>query len=318
MSELNNFSIGALVGTAVVGIAYLIGKACGTAYQFQPKNEYLSTPEREMLLRSLYAKNFANIENRLSNESMRAFRKDNPAIGRAKAIHTVSMFESITNVEPMAFVAKEKFGEKWKKIESAISKIKTELDSENSNLKIACNLADENEALLRKITTDSHALLARAEEKLLLDAVTECMSALKYKVNSNGPCLLASKESLSVPVSVPVSVRAKVGEGRLNLNTKSFPGISCHAEVQNIEKELRSRGLVLQRLCENTLNLRKDNVRLTDPFPACPSEKQNSDNQIQMQNSSTQKARDQNRMSNTSVQRILQHRNRSLIKEKLS
>jgi len=170
MSEVNNFSIGALVGTAVFGIAYLIGKACGAVCQFQPKNEYLSTPEREMLLRSLYAKNFADYENRmLSNESTRVFFRDNAANYRAKAIHTVSMFETITNIEPMAFVAKAKFGEKWKKIESVVSKIKTELDSQNSNLKRVCNLADENEALLRKITTDSHALLARAEERLLFD-----------------------------------------------------------------------------------------------------------------------------------------------------
>jgi hypothetical protein len=306
MSELNNFSIGALVGTAVVGIASLIGKACGAACQFQPKNEYLSTPEREMLLRSLYAKNFSDYENRiLSNESMRAFRGDKSAIDREKAIHTVSMFESITNVEPMTFVAKAKFGEKWKKIESAVSKIKTELGSQNSNLKNIGNLADENEALLRKITTDSHALLARAEETLLLNSVTESMSALEYKVKTNGPTLLASKGS--------VSVRAKVGKGRLNLDTTSFPGISCYAEVQRIDKELRRRGLVLQRLCENKLNLRRDRVRLKDPFPACPSDKQISDTQLQEKNSPMKKAGDPNR----TVQRFLQQ-NHSLIKEKLS
>lgn len=311
MSEINNFSIGVLVGTALFGIAYLIGKACGAACQFQPKNEYLSTPEREMLLRSLYAKNFADFENRrLSNESIRTFHRDNAANDRAKAIHTVSMFETIANVEPMAFVAKAKFGEKWKKIESAVSKIKTELNSPTFNLKNIGNLADENEALIRKITTDSHTLLARVEEKLLLNAVTESMNTLEYKVKSNGSCLLASKGS--------VSVRANVGEGRLNLDTTSFPGISCHAEVRKIGKELRSRGLVLQRLCENTLNLRRDRVRLTDPFPACPSDKQYSDNLFQEQNSATKKAGDPNRMSNTSVQRLLQHRNHSLIKEKLS
>lgn len=301
MSEINIFSIGALVGAAAYGIASIIGKACGSACQYQPNNEYLSTPEREMLLRSLYSKNFAELENRIvSNKGAKTFRQDNAAIHKVKAIHTVSMFETITNVEPMAFVAKAKFGEKWKKIESAISKIKTEMDPQNSNLKRVCNLADENEALLRKIITDSHALLARAEEKFLLNTVTESMNTLGYKVKSKGTCLLASKGS--------VSVRAKVGEGRLNLDTTSFPGISCHAKVRKIEKELRSRGLVLQRLCENTLNLRRDRVRLKDPLPACPSEKQNS---------ATKKAKDPKRMSNASVQRFLQHRNRSLIKEKL-
>jgi hypothetical protein len=51
------------------------------------------------------------------------------------------------------------------------------------------------------------------------------------------------------------------------LDSTAFPGISCHAEVHKIEKELKERGLLVRRLCGYQSNLRDEKAKLANPFP---------------------------------------------------
>jgi hypothetical protein len=156
-------------------------------------------------------------------------------------------------------VAETKHQGSWEKISSAISKIKSELKAPTFNIKEIENLSEKSDELLRKITMDSHALLARAEDDLLLNTVSRSLSSFAYKLKSDGNSLIASKAS--------VCIRVNVGGGKLQLDTTSFPGISCHSEIHKIEKELEKRGLVLRSLCERAVKLRKGSVLLKDPFP---------------------------------------------------
>lgn len=263
MSEASILSIGALVGFAAVGIGKLIGSACGAVIQYQPKNEYLATPQREMLLQSLYARNFAAFEFVVSRR-LETFNSAGAVVGRtqARALHTIAMYESVSQIESMAYVVGAKHEQAWKKVGSLISQIKDQLGTPAFSVEKIDQLTENSESLIRRLANDAHSLLARAEEKLLLSTVAQSMSSLAYKVRANDSALIASRGA--------VSVRADVARGRLKLDTTSFPGISCHAQIQRIEKQLEKRGLVLRRLCENAHNLRKDRVRLKDLFPVCP------------------------------------------------
>ena len=266
MSEMSIFSIAVLIGTAGQGIARLIGKACGDISQYQPKNDYLATPEREILLQSLYSKSFASLEDQyLVNNDTKQFHEnltdDVERSAQLKAIHVISMFESVSQVEPMAFVAEKKHGYKLKKNGSAISAMKKHLITPTFDTRKLEKLAEDSEPIIRKITNDSHSLLARAEQELALKTVAESMSSLAYNVKTSGMALVASKGS--------AFVRAGFDRGRVKLDTTSFPGISCHTEIRRIEEELERRGLILRRLCENHMEQRRgSSVRLKDPFPA--------------------------------------------------
>ena len=221
MSEMSIFSIAVLIGTAGQGIARLIGKACGDISQYQPKNDYLATPEREMLLQSLYSKSFASLEDQyLVNNDMKQFHEnltdDFERSAQLKAIHVISMFESVSQIEPMAFVVEKKHGDKLKKIGSAISAMKKHLITPTFDTRKLEKLAEDSEPIIRKITNDSHSLLARAEQELALKTVAESMSSLAYNVKTSGMALVASKGS--------ASVRAGFDGGRVRLDTISFPG----------------------------------------------------------------------------------------------
>ena len=60
---------------------------------------------------------------------------------------------------------------------------------------------------------DSHALLAEAENNLLLDTVSRSLSAFEYKLKSDGNSLTALKGS--------VCIRANVDGGKLCLGEGS-------------------------------------------------------------------------------------------------
>jgi len=255
MSEINIFTVGLLIGEAAIGIGKIIGKLCGVAGPYQLKNNYVATSEREMLLKALYDKNFAAFENTcLSNRSAR-----DPG-ARLKAIHSISMFESISDVEPMAFVAEKRHGEKFRRAAAIVADMKKWLEHPDTGNRDIKKLAHESDGLIRKIAGDAHSLLAKAEEELSLKTIAESMSSLAYRVKTGDTALVASKGD--------VLVRGSVQAGRVKLDTTSFSGISCHAEVRRIEQDLKRRGLILTKLFENHTRHPKDPARLTDPFPA--------------------------------------------------
>jgi hypothetical protein len=92
-----------------------------------------------------------------------------------------------------------------------------------------------------------------------MKTMAESMSSLAYKVKTEGSNLLASKGLFSM--------RARVENGTVLLDSTAFAGISCHAEVHKIEKELKERGLLVTRLCGYRSNLRDEKAKLTNPFP---------------------------------------------------
>jgi hypothetical protein len=272
MSELNYYSFSVQIGKAVEGIAKIISRSCSALNHHKLKDGYLATAQREMLLETLYDKNLAELKKRypISDGSKVVcetqgidLRQDT----RIRAIHTVSMFESLSQVEPMALVAKTRHRDKWEKMNLTVSTLKHQLKAPKFDPVEVGQLVEKSETPIREMSYDTHSFLAKTEQELMLKKLTESVTSMAYSVKTDGMSLIASKGS--------VSIRAKVGAGIMALDTTSFPGISCHAQMHRIEKDLKQRGLVLRRLCEHNMRLRKGGVRLNDPFPACPADGQN-------------------------------------------
>jgi len=261
MSELNTFSLSAIVGRVASQIGALITGACGSLVSYQPKNPYVTTPERESLLKNLYARNCTALETQLGlSESTSLARDASGNTAQLKAVHTISMFESMSSVEAMRFVAETKHSEAWNKVSSFVGSLKEQLKTPEASIRSLRETTDTCESLLSQMAEDCHSVLAKAESALVLKTMAESMSSLAYKVKTEGSYLLASRAG--------ISVRAKVENGTVGLDTTAFPGISCHAEVYKLEKELEKRGLLVRRLSGYGSNLRDEKAKLTNPFPA--------------------------------------------------
>ncbi|MEN8692884.1 MAG: hypothetical protein AB1Z20_22680 [Desulfobacterales bacterium] len=272
MSELNHYTFSARMGNAVNGIVKIISKSCSALNNHKLKIGYLATTERKIRLQKLYDNNFEKLKKCYAiSDRSKALSKsrdiDLSQDTKIKAIHTVSMFESLSQIEPMAMVAKTRHKGRWEKISSAVSALKLQLKAPEFDPVKVEQLVEKSEMSIRKMSFDTHSFLAKAEDELMLKKLTESVASLEFNVKADGLSLNASKGL--------VSIRANAGDGILSLDTTSFSGISCHAQVQIIEKDLKQRGLVLQRLCEHSLRLRKGGVRLIDPFPACPTDEHN-------------------------------------------
>jgi hypothetical protein len=170
------------------------------------------------------------------------------------------MFESLSSVEAMQFVAETKHSEAWNKVSSFVGSLKEQLKTPEASIRSLRETTDSCESLLNHMAEDCHSVLANAESALTLRTIAESMSSLAYKVKTEGPHLLASRAD--------ISVRAKVENGMVALDTTAFPGISCHAEVHKLEKELEKRGLLVRRIFGYRSNLRDEKAKLTKPFPA--------------------------------------------------
>jgi hypothetical protein len=260
MSELNTFSLSVIMGRAISEIGDFISSACGSLLGYQPRNPYTTTPERESLLRSLYTRNCASLESKLGlAPSLSLATGVSGHVTQLKAIHTISMFESISSVESMRFVAQTKHAKAWNKVSALVGTLKEQISTPESGTGSLQEATDSCESLLKHIAQDCHSVLAKAERTLVLKTMAESMSSLAYKVKTEGSNLLASKRLFSV--------RARVENGAVLLDSTAFPGISCHAEVHKIEKELKERGLLVRRLCGYQSNLRDEKAKLANPFP---------------------------------------------------
>ena len=260
MSELNTFSLSVIMGRAVSEIADFISGACGSLLRYQPKNPYITTPERDSLLKSLYARNCAALESKVGMApSLSLATGISGHAAQLKAVHTISMFESISSVESMRFVAETKHAKAWNKVSALVGALKEQISTPESGTRSLQEATDSCESLLNQVAQDCHSVLAIAESALVLKTMAESMSSLTYKVKAEGSNLLGTKGLFSV--------RARVETGMVTLDSTAFPGISCHAEVHKIEKELKERGLLVTRLCGYQSNLRDEKAKLTNPFP---------------------------------------------------
>jgi hypothetical protein len=175
------------------------------------------------------------------------------------------MFESMSTVESMRFVAETKHSEAWNTVSSFVCSLKEQIRTPEFSTRSLEEATDSCESLLNLMAQDCHSVLAQAESALVLKTMVESMSSLAYRVKTEGSSLLASKGLFSV--------RATVENGMVTLDSTAFPGISCHAEVHKIEKELKERGLLVTRLCGYRSNLRDEKAKLTNPFPAFAGQK---------------------------------------------
>jgi hypothetical protein len=269
MSEINHYSFSTRIGNAMNEIVKIISKSCNALNCSKLKTGYLATAEREMMLERLYDKNFAEFQNRYptSTKACESQVIESSQDTRIKAIHTVSMFESLSQVKPMALVARTRHREKWEKVKSAISALKQQLEAVRFEPVEVAKLTQGSETLIRQMSYDTHSFLAQAEEELMLKKLIESTTSMAYSVKADNKSLIASMG--------PVFIRANADAGLMILDTTSFSGISCHAQMQKIEKDLKQRGLVLRRMGEHSMRLRKGGVRLNDPFPACPTDEHN-------------------------------------------
>jgi hypothetical protein len=266
MSELNTFSLSVIMGRAISEIGEFISSACGSLLRYQPKNPYITTPERDRLLKSLYARNCTALENKLGLAPSLSLATDTfRHAAQLKAVHTISMFESMSSVESMRFVAETKHSEAWNTVSSFVGSLKEQLRTPEFSIRSLQEATDSCEPLLNHVAQDCHSVLAKAESALVMKTMAESMSSLAYKVKTEGSNLLASKGLFSV--------RARVENGTVLLDSTAFPGISCHAEVHKIEKELKERGLLVTRLCGYRSNLRDEKTALRNPFPDFSSRK---------------------------------------------
>ena len=128
MSELNTFSLSVIVGRLASQIGALITGACGSVLSYQPKNPYVTTPERESLLKSLYNRNCTALETQLRLAEPTSLARDSSGhTAKLKAVHTISMFESMSSVEAMRFVAETRHSEAWNKVSSFVGSLKEQL-----------------------------------------------------------------------------------------------------------------------------------------------------------------------------------------------
>ena len=248
MSELNHYSVSARMGNAVNGIVKIISKSCSALNNHKFKRNYLATADRKIRLQKLYESNFEKMKKRYAIiDRSKALAKprdiDLSQDTRIKAIHTVSMFESLSQVKPMALVAKTRHSDSWEKISSTVSALKHLLKTPEFDPVEIDRLVDKSEMLTREISYDTHSFLAKAEEDVMLKKLTESVASMAYTVNTDGMSLNASKGL--------VSIRAEAGAGILALDSTSFPGISCHAQVQIIEKDLNNEALS----CKGCVNI---------------------------------------------------------------
>ena len=281
MSELTKYSISVLIGDAHKKIWNYLSKVDEKVGDLATQHSYETTPIRESRLQDLYTKNIVKLEEEYGIDrplvmDEKEMKSDGKNQITAKSIHAISIYESVAQVKPMAMIAENRHHNKMKKIRTAISAIRSCLKTPDIDPDSLSRLADYSEQLIRKITNDTHSLLAKAEEQLAMNIVTESMGALGYDVKTQGTSLLATNKSNII--------KTRIQPGGIKLDTRSFNGISCHTELRRIEKDLENRGLILHRLQENPMNLIQNRLKLKDPFPVFTkkiSEKENEPSSIQ-------------------------------------
>ena len=312
MSEINHYSLSTRIGNVVNEIVNIISKSCNALNCHKLKTGYLATAEREKTLQTFYQRNFAEFQKRypISKKACESQVIESSQDTRIKAIHTVSMFESLSQVKPMALVARTRHQEKWEKVKSTISALKQQLEASRFEPVEVAKLTDSSETLIRQMSYDTHSFLAQAEEELMLKKLIESTASMAYSVEADNKSLIASKD--------PVFIRANTDAGMMIVDTTSFPGSSCHAQVQKIEKDLKQRGLVLSRIGEHSMRLRKGGVRLNDPFPACPVDGQNQILKNKINLTVAQKKEGAITHQKQVIHRYLQQVGNSRIKEKIA
>ena len=312
MSEINHYSISTRIGNVVNEIVNIISKSCNALNCHKLKTGYLATAEREKTLQTFYQRNFAELQNRypISKKACESQVIESSQDTRIKAIHTVSMFESLSQVKPMSLVARTRHQEKWEKVKSTISALKQQLEASRFERVEVVKLTDSSETLIRQMSYDTHSFLAQAEEELMLKKLIESTASMAYSVEADSKSLIASME--------PVFIRANTDAGMMIVDTTSFPGISCHAQVQEIEKDLKQRGLVLSRIGEHSMRLRKGGDRLNDPFPACPVDNKNQILKNKINLTAVQNKEGVSAQQNQVIHQYLQQLDNSRVKEKIA
>ena len=166
---------------------------------------------------------------------------ESPALQmKIQAVEALSLFEAVSEAEPILRVAQARESERFQKVSSAMANLKRLLDERKPITEAIHQDVLASSATLKDLSLKSHSLLASVEENLLLEEVSQSLSDLNYRLEQRGGLLVASKGTHLA--------RVKVHHGRIALDTTSFPGISCHAEMNRIEEDLKRRGLVLERL----------------------------------------------------------------------
>jgi len=224
--------------------------------------KYLATNEREIALRDLYTKNLARLEDKYlmkaaGNDPILSHDPEN--IHRLHAAHVLSLAESMSQVEPMALVAKNRYGDQLEKTHSLLTEMECRLRNTACNSDVIHKLAVHCEPRLRRIATETHALLADTEDMIAIKTIAEAVDGLGYNARTAGKEMMGSKGR--------ISVRARAEGGRIVLDTTSFPGISCHGEVLKIEALLEREGFILKRAYEDSMKPRNGKVKLNDPLP---------------------------------------------------
>ena len=173
MSEINHYSISTRIGNVVNEIVKIISKSCNALNCHKLKTGYLTTAEREMMLQTSYNKNFAEFQRRypIGTKACQTQAVESNADTRIKAVHTLSMFESLSQVKPMALVARTRHQEKWEKVKSAISALKQQLEAARFEPVEVAKLTQGSETLIRQMSYDTHSYLAQAEEKVMFKKV---------------------------------------------------------------------------------------------------------------------------------------------------
>jgi hypothetical protein len=312
MSEINHYSISTRIGNAVNEIVKIISKSCNALNCHKLKTGYLATAQREMMLQTYYQRNFAEFQRRypIGTKACENQAVESSVDTRIKAVHTVSMFESLSQVKPMALVTRTRHQEKWEKVKSAISALKQQLEAVRFEPVEVAKLTLGSEALIRQMSYDTHSFLAQAEEEVMLKKLIESTASMAYSIKADSKSLIASKDS--------VFVRANTDAGMMIMDTTSFPGFSCHAQVQEIENDLKQRGLVLSRIGEHTMRLPKGGVRLNDPFPACPVDAKNQILKNKINLTAVQKKEGVSAQQSQVILRYLQQLDNSRVKEKIA
>ena len=255
MSEISNFTAALILPVAAgVCIARLLKYLGSKAIPGPRAYQWPTTIEREELLRSTYYREFAKLEEKTLNLA----ESESPGIIEFQQNHLQAMVRSLETLEPMALVAKERYGATLTELTSNLGVIEESVQKKQVTAQTE-NLVESTDSLLRSLTLEAHCTLAEIEQKVTAELVSKTLGSMGYS--------LRQESSTIVGTAGESHIRAEVSSaGSVLLDTTSFSGLTCHRELARFEHSLKDEGIVLRR-CLVEEAKRKRGVLLTDPFP---------------------------------------------------
>lgn len=241
MSEITLFELALILPIrAGVYLAKLMASIGKNHLLLDKKHHWPTTVERQEILKNTYYKLMQD-KKLMRNSS-------------EQQNHLNAMLHSIQSIDILSMTAKE--NPLFKIAQLNMLKI----NEDNGNGKSIHSLVNETDSILRQVTLNAQSRLADIESETAGDLLSDTLQSIGYGLRRKGNNLIGVKGETSIRAQV-------VSGGRIELDTRSFDGLTCHKELARIENGLKDQGIILRRIL-NSQKSRRENVALRDPFPS--------------------------------------------------